>query len=279
MTSEFVTDCSSSVSLFQNTGLHPKTNTARLRRLLVAKRDVSVQLLSPPYTETNTLAAVSEKQINIPLGTLLCTISKKTAQALSTVASLAVRYPWTVPCFVTSEDAETIHDVSLFIPMLRDRLSILQVSPEPAEFPIASVIQAALRRRPPSPSVMAFHVASGMGAPSALSPLTEQFAQALEGNQTAAGRSVATYSRTFSRLGSLTARDWRSLARLACSLCGCPDYASVDDRSVAPLAATLVRHAHKYLGISWGTAKRHIGWEWVFERALRRSGYVNVERV
>jgi hypothetical protein len=130
---------------------------------------------------------------------------------------------------------------------------------------------------------MSRYAAARLGAPDLLEPLTEQFSRALEGTSEAS-RSVATYSRMFARYGRYTARDWRALARLAHDLCvrlfrPWPVSKSSDLVANADMRALMANrtanlHARYLLGMSLTTAGERLGWEWVFEQALRRGGYV-----
>ncbi len=235
----------------------------------------AVHVLAPPYSEPTKVVSGYEKP-RLPIGSLLCVESRDKADTLCTLAYQLAAYPWAIPCAMTTANAAALLQVSHMIPAFLGRLCVAKVASTQGSFSSAAVVEACRRRGLPSPAVMAYYVARRLRVPWILELLTEQFSLGVTCSSVGATRSVATYSRAFSRLGAFTARDWRSLARLAHGLCSYRNETTSPTKAVS--CQTMVRYAHKYLGLSWGTAACRVGWESVIEQALRRSGYVDEVR-
>lgn len=241
----------------------------------------SLSQLVPPY-RTAVILVTSDPD-HTPLGTILHGEGPSGLGVLGSVA-LALRWcPWLLPVITFPPDEERLEPLVEMISELRDRVAITQHASVARTGAIAAIIDAAARRPAPGPDTMSRYTATRVGAPDLLEPLTEQFSRALEGTSESS-RSVATYSRMFARYGRYTARDWRALAKLAHDLSARPfrpwpvckssdPYAMADMRALMA-SRTANLHARYLLGMSLTTAGERLGWEWVFEQALRRGGYV-----
>lgn len=137
----------------------------------------------------------------------------------------------------------------------------------------ADLIRAIRDRSRPSATVMARYISSRIDAPDIVSALEHQFSGALTGARAPTDRSVASYSRFFHRFGSLTAKDWRALARLAVSLGRPSAHTTALDYSQSS------RYCRRYLRTDITAASALLGWERVFEQGLVQAGYTLVQSI
>ena len=133
---------------------------------------------------------------------------------------------------------------------------------------------AAVRRRPvPHATTVALWVEHRLGAPGTASVLAACFG---EGGD--ALRPPRTLTRRVGALGRLEVRDWRGLARLA-QVLACRSARATQSLEAGAFEAevdprTLRRWLRVATDLTWAQAGAWVGWEWVLESALRRSGYV-----
>jgi hypothetical protein len=144
--------------------------------------------------------------------------------------------------------------------------------------PLARRAIEAVRRRPtPSPTSIALWVERRLGRPGTASTLGACFGD--DGDEL---RPPRTLTRRVCALGPLEVRDWRGLARLAQihATAGLLERASLEvaayDAQIDP--RTLRRWLRLSTDMSWPEMTERPGWEWVFEMALRRYGYIGRAR-
>ncbi len=242
----------------------PKTETVRSPSTFL--------FLQPPYQTFKSISFGVNRHRTIPLATVALASAGTVLQSLCGLDQLVRRYHWIIPTITVSDDADAVAYIAQLIPLLKDRLVVVQVPSRIHQTCEGVVLRAVRRRMPPSPQSMASYAARRVGSRELGDILREQFAVAVQGDSKCVSRSVATCSRVFSRFGPLTARDWRAVARLAQTLGGYGGMLSQCNSSIS--SKTAVRHTHRYLGLSWTMAKERLGWEWVLERVLKREGYV-----
>ncbi len=233
----------------------------------------NLQLVQPPYKETQTIVIGSRLKMGVPLGTIACGTGQTSLQALCALIVFLRQYPWVVPCLAASEDVAALHYVARLIPTLKDRIVVCNLPRGCKALPPQLIVRQVKRRITPDPSSLATYVVNRVGSNELQELLIEQFYLALTDDLSGLTRSVATCSRVFSRFGNLTARDWRAMARLACRLCGSGETQISQASRIS--FKTALRHTHRYLGMSLDTAAKRVGWEWVLERVLRREWYVS----
>ena len=229
--------------------------------------------LSPPYRTAVPLHRSDGAEL--PLGSLVLARGDATLAALAELTALSHRAPWIVPSLALATPQESLEPL-LLVTELRDRLVVLSAAGRCDE--VAHVVAAVRRRRPPTPAMLARWVARRLLTRDLESPLRHQFERSLGGATGDGARSVASYSRLFSRYGSYTARDWRALARLCAHVI---TRTSEDEEGGRREDAgkdlpfrTARHHAGRYLGVPYGVMAERLGWEWVLEAALRMGRYV-----
>jgi hypothetical protein len=140
--------------------------------------------------------------------------------------------------------------------------------------PLAVRAVEAVRRRPAPPATaIALWVEQRLGRPGTASTLGACFGD--DGDDL---RPPRTLTRRVCALGPLEVRDWRGLARLAQihTTAGPLERASLEvaayDAQIDP--RTLRRWLRLATDMSWPEVTDRPGWEWLFEMALRRYGYI-----
>jgi hypothetical protein len=98
------------------------------------------------------------------------------------------------------------------------------------------------RRIPPTPALLAGYVGDRCGQATLAAAVKQQFEFAFTRDDRTTPKSVAAYSRLFSRFGVFTARDWRAIAILAWEV---SQSGHAGKHYVT--AVTRERHAHQYL--------------------------------
>jgi len=148
------------------------------------------------------------------------------------------------------------------------------VAPPKADWPPPAVVLNAVRSRPrPERSHLAAYVAFRTGVPE-LETLLKAHLFASEGSAHPSRRTVA---RHFMELGSLLPHEWSRLSELAGWILESRDCAGSLERKAAHAGIdqrTLRRWLDRLLGVSIAQALETPGWEWMFELALRRFGYI-----
>lgn len=230
-----------------------------------------LMVLAPPYRTVVPLhgAGVTE----LPLGCLVLAQGNTTIAALAELTALSHRAPWIVPSLALPAPDESAEPL-LLVTELRDRLIVLSAARGGDD--VAQLVAAVRRRPAPSPSMLARWVARRLSTRELEVPLRYQFEQSLDGIPADGARSVASYSRLFSRYGRYTARDWRALARLSAHVLSRTSEdgeRSGDSRNRLPFR-TASHHAARYLGVRYHVTAERLGWEWVLEAALRVGRYV-----
>jgi len=228
-------------------------------------RWVQMFVIEPPYRIARLLSSISPSPI--PVGSLACGAAPNLLQSLAELLRLLRINPWVVPSvIVPREQVAFVAAIIESMPSLQDRVVPVIPAVVHDRCPVAEVVAAVQSRVKPKEEVLAGYVSARLDAPELYSALECQFREALHGVAAPTDRSVATYCRLFQRYGKFTARDWRTIARLACYLA----------QSALPAndgASCWVRYAHRYLGTSLYSAKALLGWEWVIEKALLRANY------
>ena len=140
-----------------------------------------------------------------------------------------------------------------------------------------SAIVSALRAAPePGSDRMAEYIVGRTNGGDLAYVLSACLAPAWQSGQKSHAPSRSTLSRWLSAFGSLSARDWRAVARLIRALHRPPH----PDASVEQIAwahqldpRTLRESSVRYLGMTARDAAERPGWEWKLETVLRRFGY------
>lgn len=151
----------------------------------------------------------------------------------------------------------------------------------PGDYPCltlsARAARAVARRPTPRPTTIALWVEQRLGRPGTASTLSACFGAGCD-----ALRPPRTLTRRVRALGPLEVRDWRGLARLVRIVTSRrpPDHDSLE---IAAFAAgvdprSLRRWLRLATDLSWPDVMARVGWEWILELALRRGGYIDVER-
>ena len=241
-------------------------------------RTVRSELLAvaPPYRMAVPVHGAGGRA-ELPLGSVVLAQGDATLAALADLTALSHRAPWIVPSLALSTPQESLEPL-LLVTELRDRLVVS--SPARGNDDVAHVVAAVRRRRPPTPAMLARWVARRLSTRELESPLRHQFERSLGGAAADGDRSVASYSRLFSRYGSYTARDWRALARLCAHVISrtSEDGESEGNHGKHLPFRTASHYAERYLGVRYHVTAERLGWEWVLEAALRTGGYVKNER-
>ena len=229
--------------------------------------------LAPPYRAVVPLHSVDGAELS--LGSVVLARGAATIAALAGLTALSHRAPWIVPSLALPAPQESLEPL-LLVTELRDRLVVL--SPGRGDDDVARVVAAVRRRRPPTPAMLARWVARRLSTRELESPLRHQFERSLGGGAAADGdRSVASYSRLFSRYGGYTARDWRALARLCALVIArtSEDGERHGDHGTHLPFRTASHYTGRYLGVAYRVTAERLGWEWVLEAALRTGRYVH----
>jgi len=239
---------------------------SRLSRFVQASAGAAtVHVLVPPYHGLRPLSAVGDQ--DLPLGSIAVASGRDALAMLGTLTLVEHRWPWIVPALAPTPAETLLREALALVSDLRYRLSLLTASDREPD--VAAVVTAVKRRPFPPPDELARFVARRLGVHGSEDVLAGQFREAF--GERAELLSSATLSRYFSRLGTLTARDWRSLAVLTRELCarasGCPM------RGGLVTTRTVDANARRFLGASAPKASCQLGWEWVLEHALRSAGY------
>ncbi|HYS69732.1 MAG TPA: hypothetical protein VEM14_05780 [Gemmatimonadaceae bacterium] len=228
-------------------------------------RWVQMFVIEPPYRIARLLSSIPSSPIQV--GSLACGAASNLLQSLAELLRLLRINPWVVPSVIVSrEQVPFVEAIIESMPSLQDRVAPVIPAVAHDRCPVAEVVAAVRSRVKPKEEVLAGYVSARLDAPELYSALECQFREALHGAAAPTDRSAATYCRLFQRYGKFTARDWRTIARLACHLAQSPRLANG-----AP--SCWVRYAHRYLGTSLYSAMALLGWEWVIERALLRANY------
>ena len=230
--------------------------------------------LAPPYRTAVPVHGAADAVL--PLGSVVLARGDATLAALAELTALSHRAPWIVPSLALATPQESLEPL-LVVTELRDRLVVL--SEARTRDGVAHIVAAVRRRRAPTPATLARWVARRLAARELEAPLRQQFEQSLNGAAADGARSVASYSRLFSRYGRYTARDWRALARLCAHVVSRTsedenrrEHAEQDGRQLPFRTAS--HHAGRYLGVPYRVTAERLGWEWVLEAALRVGRYV-----
>ena len=240
---------------------------------------VTLVRIAPPY---HAFAPWRWNEVRTtPFGAVVHAVGPSGLAVIGAVANALRHCPWTVPVVTLPPHEEGFAPVVELFTDLHYRLAFAAASRHAQT--VGDVIGAAVRRSLPTPDTLATFVASRVGQTELFEPLIEQFDTAINAC-TSRCRSVATYSRLFARYGALTARHWRSLAILAHDNCARQQERSRVGNGVGPyrgagnghcgLERTVDRYARQFLGLSFAATRARLGWEWVFECALRRAGYL-----
>jgi hypothetical protein len=241
---------------------------------VVGRVPVTLLLCSPPY-EVLTATALTGEQYEPTYGSVVCATGHDILGMAKALEAAARQWPWISLCMVLCPNEGVSTGSMGLAGRLSEGLALCIVRDSGALRPV-HIIQAIAFRDPPNPSALAIWAAARLNAKEALGALEEQFTHAVDERPTSA-RSAATYSRLFRRHASLTARDWRALARLVHALhAALQRRLSRQSRSYLTVSAvshrTVARYASTYLGMRWAAATQLIGWEWVMECALKRRG-------
>jgi len=236
-------------------------------------------LLQPPYRGLTAFDSLVGTQESPPLGAVLYVTAPNTLAALANLVVATHRWPWIVPCVGLPPAEEQLEPLLDLVFELRPRLAVFkQREYQPSN--IVDKLVAAVHQRPgPRASDLAAYISLRLGIGELREPLTEQFLRALDSGLPSR-RSLATYSRLFSRHGNYTARDWRAIARLAHALnraSSCLHLGDPTDLRARLPMRTARWSARKYLALPWRVVKRLLGWEWVLESALRSACYLEVQ--
>jgi len=219
-----------------------------------------VLVLAPPYEAFVPLRSV-ESAGRLPLGVIVVASGAEPIVALVDLIQVSLRCPWAAPCLALPPkiaDATSVQRVLELVSTLHGRAAIVPDWHRLADAErIAHILMTLRAREDPRPHSLARWVTARISRPDLELLLHSVFRQALEPTATTdATRSPATYSRLFSRAGPYTARDWRSIARLAIHV-----HRGFRERPDIS-ARTLTRHARKYLNVSIGSMIARAGWEW-----------------
>lgn len=227
--------------------------------------------LAPPYRAATRLR--SRDGSELPFGSIAFASGDAPLSCLAQLTALSHHAPWAVPCVALPAEQASLEFQLLLVTELRDRLVVIRRAARAGPADVASVVEAVRRRPPPTPAALARWVARRLSSRGIEAPLRHQFHEGLCGAPAHDARSVASYSRLFSRYGSYTARDWRALARLCAHIVSRISGDTADGRGHLPFR-TASRHAARYLGVAYHVTAERLGWEWVLEAALRVGGYV-----
>src|SRR4029077_13205652 len=243
--------------------------------------------LAPPYRTVTVLRSADGAEL--PLGSVVLASSDATVAGLAQLTAVSHRAPWAVPCLTLPLEQESLKPQLLLVTELRDRLVMVRVAGRKVAAEVGSLVAAVRRRPPPAPTMLARWVARRLSSREVEAPLRQQFEEGLCGAPADDARSIASYSRLFSRYGRYTARDWRAvgtlwraaarrdggaLARLcAHAVCRISGDGGADGQGHLPFR-TASKYAARYLGVAYHVTAERLGWEWVLEAALRTAGYV-----
>lgn len=236
-------------------------------RPLAPNRETRLSLLEPPYdhfeaVETNAFGARKP----LALGGVICAHGSNSSQVTGLAAVCWRRWPWGIPWIAWADsDNWSSNLVNALLPTCQVILASYTTS-----CVCARTVFAAAKERPmPSPQLLAAYVQQRTGKDELAEGILEQLEASMHAETHRAPRSVATYSRLFSRYGPFTAHAWRALGLLIPAL--------LRDESKGWRRTTLLtlhRYVSRYLRMSWTSALALVGWEWVLERVLRVGGYV-----
>jgi len=239
---------------------------------LSRERRSELVALAPPYRTATVLRSADGAQL--PLGSVVLASSDATVAGLAHLTAVSHRAPWAVPCLTLPLEQESLKPQLLLVTELRDRLVMVRVAGRKVTPDVGSLVAAVRRRPPPAPTMLARWVARRLSSREVEVPLRHQFEEGLCGAPADDARSIASYSRLFSRYGRYTARDWRALARLcAHAVCRISGDGEADGQGHLPFR-TASKYAARYLGVAYHVTAERLGWEWVLEAALRAAGYV-----
>jgi len=227
--------------------------------------------LAPPYRTVVPVHGTGCAEL--PLGSVVLARGDTTITALAELTVLSHRAPWIVPSLALPTPQESLEPL-LLVTELRDRLVVSTAARGGDD--VGQLVAAVRRRPPPTPTMLARWLARRLYSRELESPLRHQFEQSLRGTAADGARSVASYSRLFSRYGGYTARDWRALARLCAHVISrtSQDGEGNGDQGNHLPFRTASHYAGRYLGVRYHVTAERLGWEWVLEAALRVGRYV-----
>jgi hypothetical protein len=227
--------------------------------------------LAPPYRTVVPLRG--SDGAGLPLGSVVLARGDTTIAALAELTALSHRAPWIVPSLALPTPQESLEPL-LLVTELRDRLVVSGAVRGGDD--VVELVAEVRRRPPPTPAMLARWVARRLQTRELEAPLRHQFEQSLRGAAADGARSVASYSRLFSRYGGYTARDWRALARLCAHVISrtSEDVERNENQGNHLPFRTASHYAGRYLGVRYHVTAERLGWEWVLEAALRVGRYV-----
>jgi hypothetical protein len=234
--------------------------------------DGQVRILCPPYRAARRFDEASTP-LQLPLGAVLLGQSDNTLVALACLTASVHRWPWLVPCVAISPEQGPLEPLLFLVSELRDRLAVVKVRRPTIVAQPSDVLTAVRRRKRPDADTLATWVGYRLKNRELRNAVASQFRHVLGGPPASTFASAATFSRLFSRYGSLSARDWRAIALL------CVHCARRSGESTVTLPIRTARdYLKKYLRLPYHALADRVGWEWVLEGALRAGGYVNDHR-
>lgn len=226
-----------------------------------------------PYNALKPISLTARQSEPPPLGSVVYASGQSVLAALEYLALAIERWPWVAPCIGLPPSEYSARERADLVVRFGERLANV-LAPAGAAAPSPATIAAAVaQRKAPSARVMAEWVATRLQLPEIAVPLLEQFSYAPGESSSKLPRSKATYSRSFSHAGSLTAHDWRAIGRLAGHLATRKN-PRVAQHPARLFARTASRHVKRYLGMGWAEASALVGWEWVLERVLQEANRI-----
>lgn len=200
---------------------------------------------------------------SFPLGAaLVCDLRQTSLNVLADAFRAHARSPWCPMAVVLPAGvSETILE-----PILPDwgRLATLAVRSEEILPTYGEVAAAIERRGPPDRQAVIRYIRSRAGE-----HLAREVAKSLEGS----GAWSAGLRRRLGRLDMPSPQHWVNLFRLSTHLASAmaPQSKTLEQIALESNSAprTLSGWCAKYLRLSWPDARRRLGWEWIFELALR----------
>lgn len=229
----------------------------------------SLLALLPPYAE---YFGVSERGL-APGGIVLLDERLSPAE-VATALTAAERAPWCAPCAVRSNgrlrsaNGVTVH---LGTPARLAAVAWPHGAPPPER-----VVEAVLRRHPPTPEEMAGWVVRRVQNPRVEQALAWTFRWALGGDgvHTSLLENYRELVAALRPLGRFRVKDWVHVVRLACIAAT----VAPSERSNARLASelhvdprTVARVLRRLLRLPLDRFAERVGWEWVLETGVRRS--------
>lgn len=222
--------------------------------------------LRPPYRQFDTVPLGEEGPV--PIGAVVFASEGSALESLAALVRAVRRQPWIIPSVAVQRQQRLCVDQLIeCMPELLGRVAFFEVGPVAHPATARDIIVAVGHRRRPSAQDLADYVARRITDRPLVEAVSQQFHQALEPDRSYATLSLSTYSRLFRRYGPWTARDWRTVARLAV----CWSEEGPRGRRRCRIA---LRHSQRYLGMPRREAAVLLGWEWVLERALAMARLV-----